>query len=68
MNTKYLSLNDSRKRKIVKCISEVVPDIMIAILFCYLIIKAIYSGDVSWLMIAPQQYYCLRIFELVQEK
>ena len=68
MNAKDLSLNDSCKRKVVKSISEIVPYIMVAILFGNFVVEAVNCGDVSRLVISSQQYYCLRIFELIQKK
>ena len=47
MNTENLSFYDCCKRKVVKSISEIGPDIMISIFFGDLIIESIDSGDVS---------------------
>lgn len=65
MNTKYLSLNYSGKRQVVKSVIEIVPNIVISIFFGYLIIKAIDESDISWLVIPSEKYDSIWIFEFV---
>lgn len=48
----YLSINQGSQRKVVKEISEVLPDIGVTILSQALIIKSIHLSDLSALMIA----------------
>lgn len=52
MDTEDLTLYDGCKGEIIKSIIEVIPDVMIAIFFCYLIIKAIYVRDISRLVVS----------------
>lgn len=65
MDAKDLTFNDGSQGQVVESIVEIVPDIVIAVLFGYFIIKAIDVGDVTRLVIASQQNNCLRIFEFV---
>jgi hypothetical protein len=46
MDTEDLSLDDSSKRKVIESISEIVPNIVIAIFFSNLIVEAIDCRDV----------------------
>lgn len=61
MNAKDLTLNDCCQRKIVESVVEVVPNIMVAVFFCDLVIKSINIGNVTRLVIAPQQDHSLRV-------
>ena len=61
MNAEDLTLNDSCERQVVESVIEVVPDIMVTILFCNLVIKSINIGNVTRLVIAPQQDHSLRV-------
>ena len=56
----YLSINKCCQRKVVKEISEVLPDIGIAIFSETLVIEAIDLSDLSALMVASQDCYSVR--------
>mgnify|MGYP006888316163 CR=1 FL=1 len=59
---KYLSFYDSGEWEVIKGVIKVMPDVVISIFFGYFVIKSIYIGYVTALMVAPQQYHSLRIF------
>lgn len=68
MHTKQLSLNNSCQRQEIKRIIEIVPHIIIPVLFANLIVKTIHVCDVTRLMIPPQQYQQIRMLQLVKKQ
>lgn len=62
MNTEYLSFDDGSEGEVVKGIIEIIPDVVVAVLFCDFVIKSIDVGNVTGLVVAPQQHHCLGIF------
>ena len=57
VDTVYFSLNDSCKREVIESIGEVVPDIVVAVLLCNLIVESINCGDVPGFVVASEEYY-----------
>ena len=62
MNTEYLSLDDGSEGKVVKGIIEIIPDVVVPVFFGDFVIKSIDVGNVTGLVVAPQQDHCLGIF------
>jgi hypothetical protein len=62
MDAKDLPLDDCSQRKVIKRIVEIMPNIVIAILFCYFVVEAVYIGNVTGFMVTPHENYSLRIF------
>ncbi len=68
MDAKYLSLDEGCKREVVEGIIEVIPNVMVAIFFSYLVIEAVYIGDIPGLVVASKQHNHIWIFDLVKEE
>ena len=67
MHAEDLTLDDGCQRQVIEGIIEIVPDIVIAVLFGCLLIKAVDIGDVAGLVVTTQQHDVLRVFYLVQK-
>jgi hypothetical protein len=52
VDAEYFSLYDGGKWQIVKGVIEILPNVMIAILFGYFIVESIDVGDVAGLVIS----------------
>lgn len=61
MDAEYLPFNNSSDRQEIKGVVEIVPNIVVAILFTNFVVKAIHVGYVSRLMIASQKHDGVRV-------
>lgn len=61
MNTKYFSINDSSKWKVIKNIGTVFPRVGITVFSDYFIIESVNLGDLSGFMITSKKSNVLRI-------
>ena len=57
VDTVYLSLNNSCKRKVVESIGEIVPDVVVAVLLGNLIVESIDCGDVPGFVVTSEEHY-----------
>ena len=53
MHAKDLSFDDGGEREVVEGVIEVVPNVVVAVFACDLIVEAVVVGDVSGLVVAP---------------
>jgi hypothetical protein len=68
MNAKNFIFHKSSKREIIKSLIKILPWSGASIFLHNLIIKSIYSGNLSGLMISPQQDDVLWILKLITKQ
>lgn len=68
MYAEDLSLDDCCEREIIEGVIKIIPNVMITIFFCDLIIEAVYVCDISRFVVPSEQHYHLRILHLVEEE
>lgn len=55
MDAKHSAVNDGGKVEVVKDLAAALPDVGIAVFALALVVKAVYLGDLSTLVVAPEQ-------------
>lgn len=68
MNAQYFVLDDCSERQVVKCLIAVFPWSWIPVLLHNLIVEAIDRGNLSWLVIAPQEDDFFGVFDFVAKQ
>lgn len=67
MDAKDVPIDDGSQRQKIKCLIKVLPAVRVAVFFIDLIEEAVHHGNVSALMVTPQQVDAVGVFDLETE-